>query len=75
MLKRWVLKRFGLSFPIPETIPHNLIRKQSSRGIVCGDYLSVKITNLYRQCFSPYSEFQLIYTDNGFHLKSGFKKR
>ena len=45
------------------------------RDFVCGDNLSVKITSLYRQCFSPYSGFQLTYTDNSFHLKSWFKKR
>ena len=30
-----------------------------SRCFVCGDYLSVMITSLYRQYFSPYSGFQL----------------
>ena len=45
------------------------------RGFVCGDYLSVEITNLYRQQLSPYSGFQVISTDKGFHLKSGFKKK
>ena len=37
--------------------------------------LSVYINNLYWQWLTPYSGFQIISTNNGFHLKSGFKKR
>ena len=49
--------------------------KNRAKGFVCGDMFSVYITILSRQWFSPYSGFQHIYTDNGFHLKSRFKKR
>ena len=45
------------------------------RGFSGVEHLSVKDTVLHWTWFSPYSGFQVIFTDIGFHLKSGFKKR
>ena len=45
------------------------------RGFSGVDVWSVKISCLHWIWFSLYSGFQLIYTDIGFRLKLGFKKR
>ena len=52
-----------------------LIVCQFCRGFFDADNWSVEMSSLHWTWFSPYSGFQLINTDIGFHLKSGFKKR
>ena len=45
------------------------------RGFSDVYFLSVEMSCLHWTWFSPYSGFQVIYTDIGFHPKSGFKKK
>ena len=50
-------------------------RRDKGRGFSGVDLWSVEISCLRWTWFSPYFGLHLIYTDIGFHLKLGFKKR
>ena len=46
-----------------------------NRGFSGVDVWCVEISHLHLTGFLPYYVFQVIFTDIGFHLKSGFRKR
>ena len=50
-------------------------KRMFHRGLSGVVVFSVEMSCLHWTWVSPYSGFQLIYIDIGFHLKSGFKKR